>query len=101
MVIGCIIEHEQQPLAWVGGTNLSEQLYDALAITRFPALQADEVTGIGGIGPKDIEAVPARGGLQLHRLATFDPALAGDGGMQQVRSIEEIDLATARQRPLV
>jgi hypothetical protein len=25
--------------------------------------------------------------------------LAGDGGMEQVRSIEKVDLATPRQRP--
>jgi hypothetical protein len=36
----------------------------------------------------------------LNRVTTLDPALRGDGGMEHVRGIEEIHLATAPQRPL-
>jgi len=96
MIIGRVIEHNQQPFAWVGGSNLSEQLYDSLAITRLPALQADEVMVIGRIGPKNVEAIPARVCLELDSVPALDPALARDGGMEQVRGIQEVDLATAR-----
>ncbi len=93
-------EDNQQPLAWIGGSYLLQQLCDSFTITRFPPLQADEVTVVGGIGPKDVEAIPARVRLQLHGLTALNPALAGDGGMEQVCGIQKIDLATARQRPL-
>jgi hypothetical protein len=33
VVIGRIVEHDQQPLARVGGTKLLQQLNDALGIT--------------------------------------------------------------------
>ena len=99
MIVGRIVKHNQQLLAWVGCSYLLQQLRDPLAITRLATLQADQVTFVGRIGPKHVEAIPARVGLELHRLPTLDPALAGDGSMQQVCGIEKVDLATACQSP--
>ena len=73
-----------------------QQLRHPLGITRLATLQADQVSLVGRISPKDVEAIPARVGLELHTLPTFDPALAWYGSMQQVRSIEKVDLAAAR-----
>ena len=46
-VVGRIVEHDQQPLAWVGGTYLLEQLHDSLAVTRLANLQADQFMLVG------------------------------------------------------
>src|SRR5215217_2225262 len=100
MVVGCVVKNRQQPLAWIGRSYLVQQLCDPLAITRLAAFQTNQVTLIGRIGPKNVEAIPARVGLELDRLPTLDPALAGDGSMEQVRGIEKVDLATTRQSPL-
>src|SRR4051794_20051853 len=100
MIVGRIVEHNQQPLAWIGRSYLVQQLCDPLAITRLAAFQANQVTLVGRIGPKNVEAIPARVGLELHCRTTLDPALAGDGSMEQVGGIEKVDLATARQSPL-
>ena len=99
MIVGRIVKHNQQPLAWIGCSYLLQQLCDPLAITRLAAFQANQVTLVGRISPKNVEAIPARVGLELHRLTTLDPALAGDGSMQQMRCIEKVDLATACQSP--
>ena len=96
MIVGRIVKDYQQSLAWIGCSYLVEQLRDPLGITRLATFQADEVSLVGRIGPKDIEAIPARVGLKLYRLPTPDPALAGDGSMEQMRGIEKVDLAAAR-----
>ena len=96
MIEGCMVKHNQQPLAWIGCAYLLQQLRDPLGITRLAAFQANQVTRVGRIGPKDVEAIPARVGLELHTLSTLDPALAWYGSMQQMRSIEKVDLAAAR-----
>jgi hypothetical protein len=101
MIVGCIIEHNQQPLAWIGCSYLLQQLRDPLGITRLATLQANQIARVGRIGPKDVEAIPARVGLELHAMPTLDPALARYGSMQQVRGIEKVDLATTRQRPFL
>jgi hypothetical protein len=99
MVVGCVVKHNQPPLAWIGRPYLVQQLCDPLAITRLAAFQTNQVTLVGRISPKNVEAIPARVGLELYRLTTLDPALAGDGSMEQVCGIEKVDLATARQSP--
>ena len=99
MVVGCVVEYNQQPLAWIGCSYLVQQLRDPLTITRLAAFQANQVTLVGRISPKNVEAIPARVGLQLYRLPTPDPALAGDGSMEQMRGIKKVNLATARQSP--
>ena len=96
MIVGCIVKHNQQPLAAIGCSYLVQQLRDPLGITRLATLQANQVSLVGRISPKDVEAIPARVGLELHTLPTLDPALARYGSMQQVRSIEKVDLAAAR-----
>ena len=76
MVVGRIVKHNQQPLAWIGCSYLLQQLCDPLGITRLTAFQADQVSLVGRIGPKNVEAIPARVGLELYRLTALDPALA-------------------------
>jgi hypothetical protein len=51
---------------------------------------------VGRISPKDVEAIPARVGLELHTLSTLDRALAWYGSMQQMRSIKKVDFTAAR-----
>jgi len=41
MIEGCMVKHNQQPLAWIGGTYLPQQFDDPLGITRLAAFQAD------------------------------------------------------------
>jgi len=99
VIVGCIIEHDQQPLAWVRSSYLLQQLCDPLGITRLAAFQTNQVTLVGRISPKNVETIPAGVGLELDCVPTLDSALARDGGMQQMCSIEKVDLATARQCP--
>ncbi len=54
---------------------------------------------VGGISPKNVEAIPARVGLELNGAPTLDPALRENGGVQHVCGIEKVDLATACQSP--
>jgi len=82
MIVGRIVKHNQQPLAWIGCSYLSQQLRDPLGITRLATLQANQVSLVGGISPKDVEALEARVGLELRTLPTPDPALAWYGSMQ-------------------
>jgi hypothetical protein len=96
VIIGGIIEYNQQPFAKVSGTNLSQQLRDPLGITRLPALQTDQAMVVGRISPKDIEAIPARVGLELHRSATLDPSLTRNRCVEEVSGIEKIDFPSAR-----
>ena len=96
MIVGCIVKHNQQPLAWIGCSYLLQQLRDPLGITRLASFQANQVALVGRISPKNVEAIPARVGLELYTLPTLDPALAWYGSMQQMRSIEKVDLAAAR-----
>jgi hypothetical protein len=70
VMIRSIVEDDEQPLAWIGGANLSQQLNDALGITRLPSFQADQVTVVGRISPNDVEAIPTRVGLQPDGVAT-------------------------------
>jgi hypothetical protein len=55
---------------------------------------------VGRIGPKHIEAIPARVGLEFNCPGALDPAASRHGVMQQMGSVHEIDFADAVQRPL-
>lgn len=46
-MVGCIVEYNQQPLAWIGLSYLVQQLRDSLGITRLATFQANEVTLVG------------------------------------------------------
>jgi len=70
-------------------------LNHALGITRLATFQADQVLAIGRIGPKDVEAIPARVCLQLHGMLALDPSAARNGRVQQMSGIQKIDLAAA------
>ena len=96
MIIGCIVKDYQQSFSWIGCSYLFQQLRDPLGITRLATLQANQVSLVGRISPKNVETIPARVGLELHTLPTLDPALAWYGSMQQMRGIEKVDLAAAR-----
>jgi hypothetical protein len=50
---------------------------------------------IGRIGPKHIEAIPARIGFQFDGSSAFDPALTGHCVMQQMRGIDKVDFPVA------
>jgi hypothetical protein len=99
-MVGSVVKDDEQPLTWIGGSDFSQQLHDPLGITRLPSFQADQVTVVGRISPKNVEAIPARVGLELYRMTTLDPALRGDGSMEHMCGIKEIHLPTACQRPL-
>ena len=82
MMVGGVIKHDQQPLAAIGGSDLSQQLDDPLGITRRRPFQANQVTVVGRIGPKNVEAIAARIGLESNRVTTPDPALRRNGCME-------------------
>jgi hypothetical protein len=100
VVVGRIVEHQQETLAWIGTPDQVQQVDDPLGITRLPSLPTDEVLVVGRIGPKDVEAIPAGVGRQRHRRGPLDPAAARQRGVQEVCGIQEVDLATRAQRAL-
>ena len=81
-------------------TQFLEQLADHLGITRDRILDRDEGLIIGGIGPKHVEATPARIRLQFHRSVAFDPALARHRLMQEVGGIHKIEASVRPYEPL-
>ena len=56
---------------------------------------------VGRIGPKHIEAIPAGVGLEFNGRRALDPATSWHGVVQQMGSVDKIDLADAFQRPLL
>lgn len=99
-VVGRVVEHHEQQDVGVGLADTGDERSDPLGVTRFPALPTDQALVIGGIGPKDVEAIPASVGLEDLRCFAFDPAATRKGGVQEMGRIEKEHLAAPRHGPL-
>jgi hypothetical protein len=98
-IVRRVIEHDEQRHIWGGRSDLAKQQCDPLGITRLATFPANQVVRVGRIGPKDVEAIAAGVGLELHRLLAPDPALRRDCRVQEMGGVEKIDLALLTQAP--
>lgn len=85
-----IVEDDEDGDVGMRCPEFVEQLTHHLGIARDRVLDSDEGLIIGGVGPKHIEATPARVGLQFHRPVTLDPAVARHRLMQYMGGIHKI-----------
>jgi hypothetical protein len=99
MVVGCVVKHDQQLLAWVGPSFFWSNCATRSASHDSRPSKLNRSRSSGEDGPKHVEALKDRVGLELDHLPTLDPALARYSGVEQVRGIEKVDLASTRQCP--